>query len=284
MGLAENQLCFDLIQEWVKNNPQASICTPQGGFDFKEIAIYQDYHGLPEFTEAIANFMSRVRGSRVKFNPSRIVMSGGATGAYETVAFCLVNPGEGFLVATPYYPGIRLAHMPDLFTKELAQVRIGSLESNAGLIFWMDLRRFLKEPTFESEMTFWRTIIDEIKLKCHQASISIALSLGFIYAFVLCHMASERVDILVKKDEYDSKTRTTNGLRSAEDMDRSINDLASKFTSMFIDELRSSIVCDANHSNSDGNHHGTRRLRPNNDRFFNNHDCDNLPNKSRGMM
>nr|GEX49126.1 1-aminocyclopropane-1-carboxylate synthase-like [Tanacetum cinerariifolium] len=94
-----------LTRPEVKNNPQASICTPQGGFDFKEIAIYQDYHGLPEFREVIANFMSRVRGSRVKFNPSRIVMSRGATGAYETVAFCLANPGEGFLVPIPYYPG-----------------------------------------------------------------------------------------------------------------------------------------------------------------------------------
>jgi hypothetical protein len=43
------QLCFDLIQEWILNNPQASICTPEGVNDFREIAIFQDYHGLPEF-------------------------------------------------------------------------------------------------------------------------------------------------------------------------------------------------------------------------------------------
>lgn len=73
--------------------------------DFKETAIFQDYHGLPEFRTAIANFMSQVRGNRVKFDPNRIVMSGGATGAHETVAFCLANPGEAFLVPTPYYPG-----------------------------------------------------------------------------------------------------------------------------------------------------------------------------------
>nr|XP_043608042.1 1-aminocyclopropane-1-carboxylate synthase-like [Erigeron canadensis] len=343
MGLAENQLCFDLIQEWVEANPNASICTPQGALDFKETAIFQDYHGLPEFRTAIANFMSQVRGNRVKFDPDRIVMSGGATGAHETVAFCLANPGEAFLVPTPYYPGfdrdlrwrtgvvllpvvcessngfkitrqaldtayekakldnikvkgllitnpsnplgtfydkdtlkdlvsfineknihlvcdeiyagtvtdgdefvsiaeiadecgndldlihivyslskdmgfpgfrvgiiysyndhvvaiarkmssfglvstqtqhllasmlldnkfvenfisqsrIRLAHRHDMFTRGLAQVGIGSLESKAGLFFWMDLRRFLKDPTFESEMTFWRIIINEIKL------------------------------------------------------------------------------------------------------------------------
>nr|GEV27083.1 1-aminocyclopropane-1-carboxylate synthase-like [Tanacetum cinerariifolium] len=344
MGLAENQLCFDLIQKWVEENSNASICTPQGSSDFKETAIFQDYHGLPEFRAAIANFMSHVRGNRVEFDPDRIVMSGGATGAHETVAFCLANPGEAFLVPTPYYPGfdrdlrwrtgvelvpvvcessnnfkitrealetaydnailanskvkgllitnpsnplgtfldkdtlkdlvsfineknihlvcdeiyaatvtsgdefvsiaevikeepecnldlihivyslskdmgfpgfrvgivysyndkvvniarkmssfglvstqtqhmlasmlsdnkfvenfisesrVRLAHRHEMFTRGLSQVGIGSLESNAGLFIWMDLRRFLKEPTFESETTFWRIIINEIKL------------------------------------------------------------------------------------------------------------------------
>ncbi|XP_065858353.1 1-aminocyclopropane-1-carboxylate synthase [Euphorbia lathyris] len=105
MGLAENQLCFDLVQQWLKNNPKASICTTEGAEEFKDIAIFQDYHGLPEFRNAVANFMGKVRGNRVTFDPDRIVMSGGATGAHEMVAFCLADPGEAFLVPTPYYPG-----------------------------------------------------------------------------------------------------------------------------------------------------------------------------------
>ena len=43
------KLSFDLIQDWLKNNPKASICTPEGVNEFREIAIFQDYHGLPEF-------------------------------------------------------------------------------------------------------------------------------------------------------------------------------------------------------------------------------------------
>ncbi|XP_011029354.1 PREDICTED: 1-aminocyclopropane-1-carboxylate synthase-like [Populus euphratica] len=105
MGLAENQLCFDLIQDWLKKNPKASICSPEGLNEFRETAIFQDYHGLPEFRNAVANFMEKVRGNRVTFDPDRIVMSGGATGAHETLAFCLADPGEAFLVPTPYYPG-----------------------------------------------------------------------------------------------------------------------------------------------------------------------------------
>ncbi|KAK3227890.1 hypothetical protein Dsin_007752 [Dipteronia sinensis] len=105
MGLAENQLCFDLVQDWLKNNPQASICSAEGLYKFRDIANFQDYHGLTEFRNAVANFMGRVRGNRVTFDSNRIVMSGGATGAHETVAFCLADPGDAFLVPTPYYTG-----------------------------------------------------------------------------------------------------------------------------------------------------------------------------------
>ncbi|XWS76966.1 hypothetical protein CRYUN_Cryun01aG0223600 [Craigia yunnanensis] len=105
MGLAENQLCFDLIKKWILENTDASICTAEGVDKFKDIAIYQDYHGLKEFREAVAKFMRRVGGNRVIFDPNRIVMSGGATGANETVMFCLADPGDAFLVPSPYYPG-----------------------------------------------------------------------------------------------------------------------------------------------------------------------------------
>lgn len=105
MGLAENQLCFNLIHEWLLKNPEASICTAQGAAEFRDIAIFQDYHGLAEFREAVAKFMGKVRRNRASFDPDRIVMSGGATGAHEMIAFCLADPGDAFLVPTPYYPG-----------------------------------------------------------------------------------------------------------------------------------------------------------------------------------
>jgi hypothetical protein len=45
------QLCFDLIQEWIRKNPKASICTAEGVNELKNIANFQDYHGLPEFRQ-----------------------------------------------------------------------------------------------------------------------------------------------------------------------------------------------------------------------------------------
>jgi hypothetical protein len=32
-------------------HPEASICTAQGASEFRRIANYQDYNGLPEFRE-----------------------------------------------------------------------------------------------------------------------------------------------------------------------------------------------------------------------------------------
>ncbi|KAF5953256.1 hypothetical protein HYC85_011200 [Camellia sinensis] len=52
---------------------------------------------------AVAKFTGRVRGGRVKFDPNRIVMSGGVNGANETIMFCLADPGDAFLVPSPYY-------------------------------------------------------------------------------------------------------------------------------------------------------------------------------------
>ncbi|TKY63974.1 1-aminocyclopropane-1-carboxylate synthase [Spatholobus suberectus] len=105
MGLAENQLCFDLVEEWIRNNPEASICTSEGMHQFRNIANFQDYHGLQQFRNAMANFMSKVRGGRVRFDPDRILMSGGATGANELIMFCLADPGDAFMIPTPFYPG-----------------------------------------------------------------------------------------------------------------------------------------------------------------------------------
>ncbi|XP_057780466.1 LOW QUALITY PROTEIN: 1-aminocyclopropane-1-carboxylate synthase-like [Salvia miltiorrhiza] len=104
MGLAENQLSLDLVEEWIKKNPEASICNAEGVHAFKNTALFQDYHGLPEFRQAVARFMEKARGDKVRFDPDRIVMAGGATGANETLMFCLADPGDGFLVPSPYYP------------------------------------------------------------------------------------------------------------------------------------------------------------------------------------
>ncbi|KAI3880134.1 hypothetical protein MKW92_018415 [Papaver armeniacum] len=105
MGLAENQLSFDLMESWLAKNPEPAAFKRDGESVFRELALFQDYHGLPEFKKAMVDFMSEIRGNRVSFNPNNLVLTAGSTPANETLMFCLANPGEAFLLPAPYYPG-----------------------------------------------------------------------------------------------------------------------------------------------------------------------------------
>uniref|UniRef100_A0A0D9VYI1 1-aminocyclopropane-1-carboxylate synthase n=1 Tax=Leersia perrieri TaxID=77586 RepID=A0A0D9VYI1_9ORYZ len=108
MGLAENQLSFDLLEDWLEKNPHALGLRQEGNSGasvFRDLALFQDYHGLPAFKNALARFMSEQRGHRVVFEPSNIVLTAGATSANEALMFCLADQGDAFLIPTPYYPG-----------------------------------------------------------------------------------------------------------------------------------------------------------------------------------
>ncbi|VFQ99993.1 unnamed protein product [Cuscuta campestris] len=106
MGLAENQLSFDLLESWMALNPEAAAFkNPEGESVFRQLALFQDYHGLPEFKNAMAQFMSEIRGNKVDFDADNLVLTAGSTSANETLIFCLANPGDAFLLPTPYYPG-----------------------------------------------------------------------------------------------------------------------------------------------------------------------------------
>ncbi|KAH6788501.1 1-aminocyclopropane-1-carboxylate synthase 9 [Perilla frutescens var. frutescens] len=105
MGLAENQLSFDLLESWVKRNQETDWLNTQGGCIFRKLALFQDYHGLPEFKKELANYMSVIRDNKVEFDSKKLVLTAGSTSANETLIFCLAERGEAILIPTPYYPG-----------------------------------------------------------------------------------------------------------------------------------------------------------------------------------
>ncbi|KAH1109818.1 hypothetical protein GYH30_008961 [Glycine max] len=49
--------------------------------------------------------MAKIRGNGVKFASEKLVLTAGATPANEILMFCLADPGEAFILPTPYYPG-----------------------------------------------------------------------------------------------------------------------------------------------------------------------------------
>ncbi|XP_050364269.1 1-aminocyclopropane-1-carboxylate synthase 7-like [Argentina anserina] len=103
MGLAENQVSFDLVEDYLGKHSEASNWESSKGF--RENALFQDYHGLLSFRKAMASFMEQIRGGRAKFDPERIVLTAGATAGNELLTFILADPGDALLVPTPYYPG-----------------------------------------------------------------------------------------------------------------------------------------------------------------------------------
>nr|GMD96433.1 1-aminocyclopropane-1-carboxylate synthase 3-like [Ipomoea batatas] len=105
MAQAENHLSFDLMESWLERNQDVSEFRKNGESMLKELALFQDYHGLQAFKNELVVFMSKMRGGKVKFDPKKIVLTAGATAANETLIFCLAEPGEAFLIPTPYYHG-----------------------------------------------------------------------------------------------------------------------------------------------------------------------------------
>ncbi|XP_073156814.1 1-aminocyclopropane-1-carboxylate synthase 7-like [Henckelia pumila] len=105
MGLAENQVSFDLLEQYLETHQESPTIGRSKASGFRENALFQDYHGLKSFRKAMASFMEEIRGGRAKFNPDRVVLTAGATAANELLTFILADPGDALLVPTPYYPG-----------------------------------------------------------------------------------------------------------------------------------------------------------------------------------
>lgn len=55
--------------------------------------------------QALAGFMRQTMHGSVSFDPSQMVITCGATPAMEILSFCIADPGNAFLVPSPYYPG-----------------------------------------------------------------------------------------------------------------------------------------------------------------------------------
>ncbi|WOL06278.1 putative aminotransferase ACS12 [Canna indica] len=108
LGLAENHLSLDLIGDWLAKHMKDSVLNEQrglGGLSISRLAAYQPFDGLMELKMGVAGFMGQAVGGSVSFDPSQIVLTAGATPAIEILSFCLADPGNAFLVPSPYYPG-----------------------------------------------------------------------------------------------------------------------------------------------------------------------------------
>ncbi|XP_068651314.1 1-aminocyclopropane-1-carboxylate synthase 6-like [Aristolochia californica] len=103
LGLAKNKLSTDLVEEWLAKH--LKDVSEGAELNLSGIATYQPFGGLMKLKIAIAGFMEQVMQRPVNFDASQMVLTAGATPAVEILSFCLADPGNAFLVPSPYYPG-----------------------------------------------------------------------------------------------------------------------------------------------------------------------------------
>ncbi|KAI3453533.1 hypothetical protein Pfo_010196 [Paulownia fortunei] len=104
LWLAENRLLLDLVQDWLADHARESIMGKE--LSKSGITMYQPFDGLMELKTAVAGFMSQVMERPLLFNPAQIVLTAGATPAIEILVFSLADPGNAFLVPSPYCPDL----------------------------------------------------------------------------------------------------------------------------------------------------------------------------------
>ncbi|KAL2902321.1 putative aminotransferase ACS10 [Bienertia sinuspersici] len=113
LGLPHNHVCVDMVREWMAENGKDWImmsgkeCGGAKGLSISgTTTTYQPFDGIMELK------MVFVTDSCLKFKekglilaPSQILLTAGAASAIEILIFCLADPGNAFLVPSPYYPG-----------------------------------------------------------------------------------------------------------------------------------------------------------------------------------
>ncbi|KAL3619372.1 hypothetical protein CASFOL_036942 [Castilleja foliolosa] len=102
--LAENRLLSDLVQDWLADHGWSSMMGHE--LNVSAITAYQPFDGLMELKTAVASFMSQVMDKPLHFNPTQIILTAGVDPAIEILVFSLADPGNAFLVPSPYCPGL----------------------------------------------------------------------------------------------------------------------------------------------------------------------------------
>ncbi|NXG27057.1 1A1L1 protein, partial [Dromaius novaehollandiae] len=98
LGTSENKLCFDLIEERLRR-PDMNFLEP-------DLFYYSDTQGTKSFREEIAKFLTDYARAAETLNPEHITVMSGCCAVFATLSTVLCDPGDGYLIPTPYFGGI----------------------------------------------------------------------------------------------------------------------------------------------------------------------------------
>nr|XP_027792123.1 probable inactive 1-aminocyclopropane-1-carboxylate synthase-like protein 2 [Marmota flaviventris] len=97
LGVSENKLCVDLITERLCQNDMNCI--------EEDLLQYSDWRGHPLLREEVARFLSYYCRAPTRLDPENVVVLNGCCSVFSALLMVLGDPGETFLVPTPFYGG-----------------------------------------------------------------------------------------------------------------------------------------------------------------------------------
>lgn len=101
LGTSENKLCIDLVTERLSRSDMNYI--------EDDLLQYLEFRGLSHLREEVARFLTYYCKSPTQLDPENVVILNSCFSAFSALAMVLSDPGDGFLIPSPFYGGIKIA-------------------------------------------------------------------------------------------------------------------------------------------------------------------------------
>ncbi|XP_023617462.1 probable inactive 1-aminocyclopropane-1-carboxylate synthase-like protein 2 [Myotis lucifugus] len=97
LGLSENKLCIDLLTERLSRSDMNYIDD--------DLLQYPDWSGHAFLREEVARFLTYYCKAPEQLDPENVVVLSGCCAIFSALTLVLCNPGDAFLIITPFYSG-----------------------------------------------------------------------------------------------------------------------------------------------------------------------------------
>ncbi|XP_029770592.1 probable inactive 1-aminocyclopropane-1-carboxylate synthase-like protein 2 [Suricata suricatta] len=144
LGLSENKLCLDLMTERLSQSDMNYI--------EDDLLQYSDWRGQLFLREEVARFLTYYCKVPDRLDPENVVVLNGCSSVFSTLAMVLCDPGDAFLIPTPFYGGF--AFSACLYSKvELILVHLDSEVTDANPCPFQLTVDKLEQALFEARLT-----------------------------------------------------------------------------------------------------------------------------------
>uniref|UniRef100_A0A8C3YUE1 1-aminocyclopropane-1-carboxylate synthase homolog (inactive) like n=1 Tax=Catagonus wagneri TaxID=51154 RepID=A0A8C3YUE1_9CETA len=143
LGTSENKLCVDLLKERLRRSDMNYVDD--------NLLQYPDWRGQPFLREEVARFLTTYCKAPAHLDPENVVILNGCSSVFSSLAMVLCDPGEAFLVPTPFFSGFIFSAC--LYAKvELLPVHLDSRVTSANTSPFQLTVGKLEQALFEAKM------------------------------------------------------------------------------------------------------------------------------------